>query len=345
MPERRLPAAHGGRGLTNDGDAAADAPRHGDIAGIGALNVDVIVRTPDRVSGADADSESSATSAEMRELLRAVASMPRRVTLGGSAFTTITAIARLHPELGLGFVGVAGEPPFGAESFVESLTRLGVDAGAVHGTEARAGVCLAIEHVGNRALRVDPGANTAMADHVDGRRAEIVARLSRFRAVHVTSFLDDATPPALLRLIRALRREAPGTRISLDPGDTWCARPTDAVRGLLAAADVVLLNRREFAAVRAHLAPATTDVVVKAPDGVRVRRAGARAWLRVTHEPLPVGEIRRPTGAGDAFAAGFLAASPTGSGDVREAARAGSAAAREHLRGHGASASAAADGL
>lgn len=309
MPERRLPAARGGRGLS------------GDIAGVGALNVDVVVQAPEQ---AVADSEAPVGAGEMHELLDAVASLPRSVRFGGSAFNTITEIARLRPHARLGFVGVAGQVPFGAPSFVDHLTDLGVDVAAVQDTKVCAGVCLAIEHAGNRALRIDPGANTSMAGYLDGHRAQLVAYLGRFRAVHVTSFLDEATPSALLRLIRDLRREAPGTRVVLDPGDTWCARPTEAVRGLLAAADVVLCNEREFAAVEA----VRCDVVVKAPEGVRVRRAGARGWLCVRHEPLRDEEIRRPTGAGDAFAAGFLAAWRD---DVREAAQAGLDVARAHL--------------
>ncbi|HSA53064.1 MAG TPA: PfkB family carbohydrate kinase [Yinghuangia sp.] len=304
---------------------------------MGALNVDIIVRAPATVDGADADSESRVDAARMQELLCAVASLPRRVTLGGSAFNTVTGIARVRPDVGLGFVGVAGQAPFSATQFVEYLTALGVDVGELHDTAARAGVCLAVEHAGNRALRIDPGANTSMADHLDERRAEIVAYLSRFGTVHVTSFLDDATPGALLRLIRVLRRNAPGTRISLDPGDVWCAAPTAAVRGLLAAADVVFLNRREFASVRGHVDPAATHVLVKTPEGVRVRQAGARNWRYVRHRLLGPDEIHCPTGAGDAFAAGFLAVSADRPDDVHDAVVAGLAVARRHLRGETAS--------
>lgn len=304
-----------------------------DIAGIGALNVDIIAQADTPHPGPESDSESRSDDAEIHELLSSIASLHRRTKLGGSAFNTITGIARAHPGLRLGFVGVAGRTPVGAPRFIEHLHNLGVDTGALAQTSDPAGVCLAIEHAGTRNLRITPSANTSMASHLHEHRAGIVAYLSRFRTVHITSFLDDATPTALLHLVGDLRRDAPDTLVTLDPGHEWCTLTTPAIRGLLALVDVVLLNPSEYAAARIHPELRKSTIVVKSPDGVSIKSAGETEWLDVMHERLNPDEIHQPTGAGDAFAAGFLAALTRRPNGAREAARAGLVQARAHLSG------------
>lgn len=280
------------------------------VVGIGALNVDVVVdaaaarrsgvRPP---GGAGRDAESSVDSAEMARLLAAVADMPRQVRLGGSAYNTVVRLARERPDLALGFVGVAGEPPFGARGHDSALRELRVDTVRVRRTPETAGVCVAIEDGDARDLRVNPGANLLMATYLREAFEEVVAYVARARVVHVTSFLDSSTPKALLALLEEVRRRSPRTAICLDPGDEWCARPSADVAALLALADYVVVNAREFAGV-SDLVRGTA--VVKHPDGVDIWHGGTHR-AHIAHTRLPASEIRNPTGAGDAFAAGLLA--------------------------------------
>lgn len=319
------------------------------VVGVGALNVDVIVRVgegDDEVrrtllgAGVDAgvdveaDSEARVDAEVMARLLDAVAALPRRVSLGGSAFNTVTGIASARPDVPTGYVGVAGVPPFGAPSFGERLAEHRSDTRALLSAPERAGVCLAVEHAGARNLRIAPGANDCMADHLVNAAAEIVAYLSRAAIVHVTSFLDDRTPEPLLAVLRELRRTAPDTRICLDPGHDWSTGGRPIVAELARASDYLLLNEREFAGLcgRGTSAFPTTTVIVKRPDGALLFTPGATGPTHVPHNPLRAEEIHHPTGAGDAFAAGLL----TGlhdQGDDVAAVRVGLSAARAHLRG------------
>ena len=62
------------------------------------------------------------------------------------------------------------------------------------------------------------GATELFVDRVDAGFDDLVAYLARARLVHVTSFLDDRTPPRLPALLRAVRDTGTGTAISVDPG-------------------------------------------------------------------------------------------------------------------------------
>ncbi|MGW0659530.1 carbohydrate kinase family protein [Streptodolium elevatio] len=280
-----------------------------DVTAVGALNVDVVVDaavggiapTPDDPTARD--SEESVDAAGMARLLRSVESLPRSVRLGGSAYNALVRLAHTRPDLALGFTGVAGAPPFGARSHSHELRALGVDTAGIAAVPGQAGVCLAIEDGDARRLHVHPGANLRMAAHLRDSFDAIVGRLARSRFVHVTSFLDDTTPAELHRVLREVRRRSPAAVICLDPGDEWCARPSADVAALVGVADYVLVNEREFAGI-ADLARG--PVVVKCPDGADIWLRGTRR-ARIAHARLAAGDIRNPTGAGDAFAAGLLA--------------------------------------
>lgn len=312
-----------------------------DVIGIGALNVDVVVdaaaarrsgvRPPD---GAGRDAESSVDDEQMARLLGAVARMPREVRLGGSAYNTVVRLARERPDLALGFVGVAGEPPFGARAHDSALRDLRVDTARVRRMPETAGVCVAIEDADARDLSVNPGANSSMAMYLLERFEEVAAYVARARVVHVTSFLDSSTPKALLSLLNEVRRRSPGTVICLDPGDEWCARPTADVAALVGLADYVVVNAREFAGVSDIVRGAA---VVKHPDGVDVVRGGVSP-ARIRHTRLRASEVRNPTGAGDVFAAGLLAGLAVSEAGAAEAGleqgvRLGLRMARAHLLG------------
>ncbi len=115
------------------------------------------------------------------------------------------------------------------------------------------------------------------------------------------------------------------------------------MRSLVAMADLILVNEHEYADLRHACDLRTGTVVVKARGFATVLRGGKSVQFEGSSSPLPPSAIRRPTGAGDAFAAGLLAALAQKSGgildriaDVAELAepvRTGLAAARAHLLG------------
>ncbi|MFJ1756159.1 PfkB family carbohydrate kinase [Kitasatospora sp. NPDC088134] len=317
-----------------------------DVVGIGALNLDYITHS-ERGTGADRlpplgtriaelldngrpapewGTEAAVDEATVYAALEAANASGLQTSLGGSAFNAINTLAQLQLDLRLGYVGVAGRVPGPGLSAVQQLRALGVDHPFVfHDEEHLCGVCFSYTEDGERTLLTHAGANTAMADHLEASFDRLVAYLATARVVHVTSFLDDRTPARLLALLRAVKRASPATCISLDPGHVWSTEPTPEVDAIIALADYLLLNHREFHEL-GHRTDHDTDQDVAwrllerldSAHGVVIvkRRTGIHAWRRENAKALDDfypqvvladDQIEDATGAGDVFAAGLLA--------------------------------------
>jgi len=292
-----------------------------DVAGVGAVNTDLIAPRPAVLPQVEPGAEHLVDAAAIESTVDKDATTAR---LGGSALVAIATAAATGARTG--FVGVAGRVPLAGWTVAAELDRLGVDRRLLHESGELGGTCLALVHGEERTLLVCPGANDLMAGRLAADPDTYAAYLAAARVVHVSSFLDQDTPGQLVAVLRAARERAPGLLISLDPGHVWCTAPTPAVRELRALADVVLLNEREHRA-----APdGGRTVVVKHRSGVHWygHRTGS-----VRHEPVPAGEIVDPTGAGDVFAGGLLAALARDPEAFEDGARLGLALVRRKLRG------------
>ena len=225
---------------------------------------------------------------------------------GGGAATTAAWLAHLGEDVHL--IGALGDDVF-ATLFREAITGLGVHlhASTISGTAT--GTCIVlVDATGERTMLPDPGANQALdvaqlTDalftagahlHLSGytllnsaTRGVGQAALARARARKLSSSLDLASAAPIA-----------GNRAPI-----WAA---------LDQVDVLLANRDEAEALTgladtnaalAALAEAVETVVIKCgPDGA----VGAQGNLRCAVPALPA-KVIDTTGAGDAFAAGFLA--------------------------------------
>ncbi|WP_170323689.1 carbohydrate kinase family protein [Cryptosporangium phraense] len=337
-----------------------------DIVGVGALNLDYRVSGPTTATLSallgrpiDWGTETPVDAATIETVLRR---FPARPTPGGSAYN---AVAAVPPHLRVGYVGVAGRTPSGTP--VEWFPAVD-HPHVLHTDAALSGVCVAYTESGERTLLTHAGANVLMAGHLERSFEPIVAYLSAARFVHVTSFLDPGPPPVLVEVLRAVR--AAGPTISVDPGHTWATHPTRSIDEILATADYVLVNESEFRALAGSTSPAEPEhraapehwaapehlaapeqpaapepdgvlaarvrvrapaatIVLKRPDGIRT--FGRHGTGHVPQTPLPPETIQDATGAGDAFAAGFLTALATGN-PLHEAAARGLEMARRKLQ-------------
>jgi sugar/nucleoside kinase (ribokinase family) len=134
----------------------------------------------------------------------------------------------------------------------------------------------------------------------------------------------------------AARAAADGARVSLDLSSVATMRELgDAeLRRILAEVrpDVVFANQEEAqAASHLDVAPEGVYVIKRGPEPVLVSVDGQTAAVPVDR----VDDVLDSTGAGDAFAAGYIVAA-LGGADPRESARAGSALAMSALRRPGA---------
>jgi sugar/nucleoside kinase (ribokinase family) len=235
-------------------------------------------------------------------------------TRGGSAANVAAFAAPLVPTR---FIGRIGADELG-DVLVERLRTCGVDVRAQRG--GRTGSIVVLVHQdGERTMLPDRGASVGLAPVP-------ACWLDDVRLLHVPGYVF-ATEPAASRaydLIKVAARQH--CAVSLDASSTAFlaeygpARYLDLVADIAPAvlfansaeADVLgLADRRPMAG--------TTFVIKDGAAPTTVRRA-AGAEIRV---PVPAyRHARDTTGAGDAFAAGYLASAING-GDERAAVRAG----------------------
>jgi len=224
-------------------------------------------------------------------------------TLGSSTALCAANLAALG--LSVGIVGKVGHDAFG-EFVVGCLVQRGIDASRVIRTAAlRTGITVSLAYPEDRAMLTFAGAMAHLtAAEVD---REYVASA---RHLHISSlFLQRGLQSGCADLLRDVKSR--GVTISLDPGWDPAERWDAGIEGVYGLLDILFVNRVEVVALgrdpdwrRAadRLARRTPVLVVKGgPDGASAIQDGhwdERPGFRV--------DAVDPTGAGDAFDAGFL---------------------------------------
>ena len=206
---------------------------------------------------------------------------------GGSAGNVAVGLAQLGVAVGVG--GCVGTDTRG-EQIVAELHEAGVDTTAIQRDPTRPTT--------QKHVLVDPDGEVMVIGTAGANAGFDAAGLPAgwtegLRWLHLTS---QRTAQARTLAAAATAAAVP---VSVDPG-----RRIDTDAAATADATVVFLNDRE-AAVAVDVAPtATRSVVVKhGPDGAELRSAAGR-----TAHPGYATAATDTTGAGDAFAAGYLAA-------------------------------------
>lgn len=254
------------------------------------------------------------------------------VAEGGAELNVAIHLARLGVPVR--FAGRAGDDALG-HRLRATLSREGVDVSA-----------LVLDGVRPTGLYLkEPGeGGTAVLYYRRGSAASVLERLpdralAGVTHVHVTGIVA-ALSAACLRLVRRILTDQRPTTVSFDLNyrpALWRADVAGPVLiDLARRADIVFVGLDEAhqlwgadsdQAVRALL-PEPAEVVVK--DGRRPAVAYVGGESRVVEPALTV-DVIEPVGAGDAFAAGYLATRREG-GDVGSALRVGHALAAGVLR-------------
>ncbi len=258
------------------------------IVVLGDLNLDVLVD----------EREMLAPGMEVRDKVA--------VRPGGSAGT----FARIAAGLGahVTFIGAVGTDLAG-DLLVASLRRSGVDPQVIR-SDRPTGIIVAIHRADDRSMICSRGANDAL-------RAEQVSPDAFRGAVHLHlsgyAFLSNAQRPAALASMA--RARTAGLTISVDPPPSNLIRDFGVRRFLdvVGSADMMFPNEGEGRLLTGYK---THQDVVRClselyPRGaLTLGAAGAFAWDgRTVHRASPKARLPvDPTGAGDAFAAGFVVA-------------------------------------
>lgn len=275
------------------------------MVGLGALNLDRLYAVPQLIQDGGV------------EVLRSGAQP------GGSAANTVYALAKLG--LRCGFVGIVGDDDAG-EALLASFEEAGVDTSGIRvepGATTGQTICITAGQ-GQKAIYIVPGANRLLnADEVDP------SYLGDARHVHISSFVGE---DAFSQQSRVVEKLPPQTKLSFALDALYTRRGLGDMERLLSRCTLLFANAEELQELTGQELPAAAHsclglgcetVVVTFGSGRRrgrghkvtasliVTRRKTKRGPEFIEHAVPAfkthdGPVVDTTGAGDAFAAGFL---------------------------------------
>lgn len=310
-----------------------------DVLAIGNAIVDVIADADDSFLHRHAMTKGSMRLIDADEAERLYADMgPGRELSGGSAANTVAGLAALG--LSTGFIGQIGDDELG-QIFSHDIRSLGVEfATPPRGDAGPTGRCLIV---------VTSDAQRTMSTFLGAaQRLEAGAvtkdSVGRARILYLEGYLwDPAEPRAAMESAIEVARSA-DTKVAFTLSDGFVVERhrADFLRLIdEGKIDILFANEVEFLhlAHETDLKPAfekfahkvPTLVVTRSEHGAMVAAGDERA-----HVPaVPVKRLVDTTGAGDLFAAGFLAGQARGR-SLKESLQLGAIAASEVIQHYGA---------
>ena len=270
-----------------------------EVVGLGALNIDHLYQVEHILD----DGEAVVSKAK---------SSP-----GGSAANTIYGLAKLG--VSTGFAGVVGDDAEG-EILVQDFQKVGVDASQIRvkrGARTGSVLCLS-DKLGRRSLYVIPGANNLLTiGDLD------LTYINQAKWLHLSSFADDRQFKVLLKLVASL---GSSTKVSFAPGVLHSIKKMETLSPILNRTHLLFVNQREIrhltgeniiAGAESCLKQGCHIVVVTLGKGMRLDLSHgtvtAVCYIRDAENEYAIKPSSQDTvsevdttGAGDAFATGFL---------------------------------------
>jgi sugar/nucleoside kinase (ribokinase family) len=310
-----------------------------DVLAIGNAIVDVITDADDAFLDRHAMAKGSMRLIDADEADRLYADMgPGRELSGGSAANTVAGLAALG--LRTAFVGQLGDDELG-QIFAHDIRSLGVDfrtpPRADAGPTARCLILVTAD--AQRTMNTFLGAAQKLE-----KAAIDPAAVAGARIVYLEGYLwDPEQPRAAMEAAIDVARSA-GTKVAFTLSDGFVVERhrADFLRLIDdRKIDILFANEHEFLhlAQATELLPAINDFAVRVPTLVVTRSEhGALACSGEERANVPAEPIARlvdTTGAGDLFAAGFLAGQARGK-SLEDSLRLGAIAASEVIQHYGA---------
>ncbi|MEM1344979.1 MAG: adenosine kinase [Pseudomonadota bacterium] len=303
-----------------------------DVVAIGNAIVDVIAQVDDAFLAAHAADKGAMTLIDAERAVTLYKAMPSgREVSGGSAANTVAGLAALGTKTG--FVGRVRDDQLG-RIFAHDIRAVGAEyAGPFapdEGAEETARCLVLVTPDGERTMNTYLGVSSGLGpDDIDA------GMLARAAWVYLEGYLFDspASKEAYARAIDAVK--AAGGKIAFTVSDAFCvARHRGDMKALIAEhVDLLFANRAELLSLyetedlEAALTAVGRDVAMAA---VTLSEEGAVVVVGAERHAVPADPVAviDTTGAGDLFAAGFLAGLVSGRTPA-ECARMGCVAAAE----------------
>ncbi len=273
-----------------------------DLLGCGALNLDLIYRLPPSFPLWDElgppGGEHMMDAAVRRAVDEALAHVAPSRAGGGQASNSVHALARLGYRAAM--IGRVGDDDDG-------LFLLGeldpADARLVHREGETGRVYVLLDERGERRNLVWPAANDAFSP------ADLPRRLPRTRCALFTSFVGDAPLEAQLALLERLPADV---EVGFDPGEIYARKGVKRFLPILQRCAYLFSTETELEMLCGLSLPESIDFLLNTGVGLVIVKMGSRGARLVGRRvdlyvpPLPA-EVVDVTGAGDLFAAGFIA--------------------------------------
>ena len=285
-----------------------------EVVGLGALNMDNIYQV-DFILG---DGETAVDVEHVVRTPRYREAEPKRLGNfpGGSAANTIYGLAKLG--VNTGFIGVVGDDAEG-KVLLKDFQKVRVDTSQIRvKPDVKTGLARCFSDKLNfRSIHVTPGANSLLTiDGID------LGYINQAEILHISSFADDTQLEVLLELVDKFDSSV---KISFSPGELYATKGLKTLTPILARTYVLFINDKEIEQLTGEDIKTGAETCLKQGCHIVVVTLGRGMRLELGRETTAVGYIRDAeneytiephtqdivsevdtTGAGDAFAAGFL---------------------------------------
>jgi len=273
-----------------------------DVVGFGALNVDLIYEVDLHSLRIESGRERKAEDGEFDKLLSLLKNEGKLKSKsgGGSAANTIYALAKMG--FSTGYIGKAGRDEEG-EFLLSELKMTGVDVSRIRRDE-RSGLCIALsdKKKGERSILVLPYANDELSySEVD------LNYLNKAKFVHMTSFAGDKTFQVQRKVATQIR-----TRISFNPGEPHIKRGIEDLRPILERTFILFATGKEVQMLTGENYQTGSRQLLRFGMQIIACTLGEHGSYVLSEEeeievPTEKVGVVDTTGAGDVYAAGFLA--------------------------------------
>jgi len=256
-----------------------------DIIGIGALNFDRLFKV-DKLNIGDDE----------------IFIKEEHEAPGGSGANTIYALGRLG--LSAGFIGAVGADDEGRQ-IIKSFEETGVDTkGIVIKENERTSLILGfVDNIGERALYVSPRANSKLSvSDVNPKYFKSAKMLL------LSSFVDDEQLELQKKMVRNSSKDS---KIIFMPGALYCKKGYEKLKSILDRCELVFLNIEEMKMLLGLDHWSGSKKMIDSGIGTVAVTLGANGcFLRTRKAEYEIAAVPTTavdtTGAGDAFAAGFI---------------------------------------
>ena len=303
-----------------------------DAVGFGALNADLIYHIDNfkileaKKKGIEPGGEYIVSKPEFYALLKLVEKYGSFVAKSGGGQSANTMFALANMGFTTGFVGKVGNDANG-QYLINSLK--GVDTSKIL-KNGVSGVCLiVIDETNDRTIFIASNANDSLTiNEIDKKY------LNKIKFLHLTSFIGNKPLQAQEDLANNLH-----TKISFDPGEIYCREGMSHIEKIIHKTYILFITEKEIKYLTELDYYNGTKFLFE--QGVRIvacKMGDKGSYIvheGIAHEiPAIKTKVVDPTGAGDVFAAGFLAGLLMEK-PILDCAKLATLCASESIKGHG----------